>query len=363
MIILLFGLSLVYYRSFIQAEVSLAERLSGRILLQVEEHGEAWYLNPLSKSRHYLGRPEDAFALMRSFGLGISENDIKKIPLADFVASGPDSDQDGLPDAMEIALTCDPVQKDSDNDGYNDKDELLNAYDPTSPNRLVYDEKLRNRLSGFIIIQAEKNGEAWYVSPENRQRYYLGRPADALAVMRQTGLGISNSNLARIDTFQKLAESDESPEQISRNNGKKSYQDNEHAYRFSFPDTWTMSKISGKTETVFLRNYRDDVVKEGAAVITVSYLKNIDRSQALSRFKTESLVGGKKLKTSEDKINGHEALFESFEFSKSASRQTNAYIRLDDNTLLLLNLFSAGKHEQHEQIFNETLKSLEKTNR
>ena len=44
---------------------SLEEKLSGKIVLQVEQNGEAWYINPNNYKRYFLGRPNDAFALMR----------------------------------------------------------------------------------------------------------------------------------------------------------------------------------------------------------------------------------------------------------------------------------------------------------
>ena len=50
----------------------LANRLKGRILLQVESKGEAWYVNPDNLKRYYLGRPDDAFKVMRELGLGIT---------------------------------------------------------------------------------------------------------------------------------------------------------------------------------------------------------------------------------------------------------------------------------------------------
>ncbi|MFH1766562.1 MAG: hypothetical protein ABH826_00495, partial [Patescibacteria group bacterium] len=49
---------------------SLSASLSGRILLQVEENGEAWYVNPIDERRYFMGRPADAFQLMRNLGLG-----------------------------------------------------------------------------------------------------------------------------------------------------------------------------------------------------------------------------------------------------------------------------------------------------
>ena len=60
---------------------SLVDSLKGRILLQVEQHGEAWYVNPTDNKRYYLGRPDDAFEIMRSFGLGITNNDLDQIPV------------------------------------------------------------------------------------------------------------------------------------------------------------------------------------------------------------------------------------------------------------------------------------------
>lgn len=53
-------------------------------------------------------------------------------------------------------------------------------------------------LSGRILLDVERHGESWYVWPENKRRYYLGRPADAFRIMRELGLGISRENLAKI---------------------------------------------------------------------------------------------------------------------------------------------------------------------
>jgi len=54
-----------------------------------------------------------------------------------------------------------------------------------------------NRLSGKILLDVERNGEAWYVYPVDNHRYYLGRPNDAFNIMRNLGLGISNENLEK----------------------------------------------------------------------------------------------------------------------------------------------------------------------
>lgn len=58
-----------------------ARRFAGRILLQVQSHGEAWYINPVDLKRYYLGRPYDAFNLMRQLGVGITDVNLELIPI------------------------------------------------------------------------------------------------------------------------------------------------------------------------------------------------------------------------------------------------------------------------------------------
>jgi hypothetical protein len=118
---------------------SSSSSLAGRILLQVEDKGQAWYISPTNNKRYYLGRPDDAFSIMRKLGLGISNKNFD-------------------------ALT-------------------------TTPNR---------SLLGRILIKVEDNGRAYYYNPINSKLYYLGRPDDAFKIIRNLGLGISNTNLNKI---------------------------------------------------------------------------------------------------------------------------------------------------------------------
>ena len=118
-------------------KIASAASLNGRILLQVQARGEAWYVNPVDSRRYFLGRPTDAFKLMRDLGLGISNKDfatIGKFP----------------------------------------------------------------RLAGRILIKVEDTGRAYYYDPSNLTLYYLGRPTDAFRIMNQRGLGISNIDLNKI---------------------------------------------------------------------------------------------------------------------------------------------------------------------
>lgn len=58
---------------------ALAQRLAGRILLQVEDYGKAWYVDPVSLQRVYLGNPSDAFLIMSTMGIGISNSNLQKL--------------------------------------------------------------------------------------------------------------------------------------------------------------------------------------------------------------------------------------------------------------------------------------------
>jgi hypothetical protein len=138
-VFLLLLVGLLFWTSAGQA-AGLSDRLAGRILLQVEQNGEAWYLEPTSLTRRYLGRPADAFNVMRELGLGVAH----------------------------VELT------------------------------LYLDSGFPSRLSGRIMLDVERNGEAYYVYPETLRGHYLGRPADAFQVMRELGLGISDNDLGLI---------------------------------------------------------------------------------------------------------------------------------------------------------------------
>lgn len=120
-----------------------SSRLKGRILLQVESHGEAWYVNPSNSQRYFLEKPADAFQIMRELGLGISNKDFN-----------------------------------------------------------LFNELAPSRLSGKILLKVEDSGKAYYVNPVNLKMYFLGNPTDAFNIMRNLGLGITNENLGMISVSQ-----------------------------------------------------------------------------------------------------------------------------------------------------------------
>lgn len=61
---------------------SLIEKLKGRIVLQVEGVGQAWYINPSDGKRYYLADGDAAYQIMRQLSLGVTNDSINKIPVA-----------------------------------------------------------------------------------------------------------------------------------------------------------------------------------------------------------------------------------------------------------------------------------------
>jgi hypothetical protein len=110
----------------------------GKIFLQIEQRGQAWYINPRTLRRRYLGQPADAYKLMRQVGLGARHSFITKT------------------------------------------------------------KKYPERLLGRILIDVEDRGKAYYISPRDRQAHYLGSAANALAIIKKTAYGVRTRDLNKI---------------------------------------------------------------------------------------------------------------------------------------------------------------------
>lgn len=177
-----------------------AKKQIGKILLQVEGNGEAWYISPRTNKAYYLGRPAEAFSIMREEGIGITNVDLQKIPIGlSENMSGDDNDNDGLSNIFEDAIGTNKNMKDSDGDTYSDKAEIQNGYSPTiRSEKAEYNYEFAAKNKGKIFLQVQNGGEAWYVNPNDSKRYFLGRPQDAFSVMRNLGVGISEKDFENI---------------------------------------------------------------------------------------------------------------------------------------------------------------------
>lgn len=74
-----------------------------------------------------------------------------------------------------------------------------------------YDQTLTERLLGYILLQVNANGEAWYVHPDEGKRYYMENGDVAYEMMRSFGLGITDINLddiPSVDTANEMLESE-----------------------------------------------------------------------------------------------------------------------------------------------------------
>jgi len=118
----------------------ISNTLRGKILLQVELHGEAWYVNPKDGKRYYMANGDKAYNIMRDMGVGITNIDLEQIR--------------------------------------NNK---------TSA----------KKHSGKIFLQVEDLGQAYYID-FNGVAHYLKDGAAAYEIMRSLSLGITNLDLDKI---------------------------------------------------------------------------------------------------------------------------------------------------------------------
>jgi hypothetical protein len=124
-----------------KTDLNLSKRIAGYILLQVQQNGEAYYVNE-EGLRFYLKDGGVAYEMMRKLGLGITSKDLEKLKA-----------------------------KNSD---------------------------LQKRLKGKIVLDVQKNGEAYYVYPKDGTVHYLKNGEAAYKLMRKLGLGITDKDLKQI---------------------------------------------------------------------------------------------------------------------------------------------------------------------
>jgi len=124
-----------------------AEKVAGLVLLQVEDLGQLWYVNPGNLEKYYMRNNEDVFRLMKYTGLGISEATFK-------------------------------------------------SFNNLAP----------KRLAGRILLRVEANGEAYYVNPRTLNIHFLGRPDEAFKFMASLSVGAKNEIINQVKINQDFEE-------------------------------------------------------------------------------------------------------------------------------------------------------------
>ncbi|MEI7498004.1 MAG: CAP domain-containing protein [Candidatus Falkowbacteria bacterium] len=138
LLFLLLSFSIFCPPTILRAE-TLAERLRGRILIQVEGKGQAWYINPTDQKRYFLSN---------------------------------------LPDTLQVISQV----------GWKKSSEQLNK---------ILDSKNKRQLAGrFVIISNKPN--TYYFYNQSLIEYSFHSGGEAVKLYRKIGLPISNKNLAKI---------------------------------------------------------------------------------------------------------------------------------------------------------------------
>lgn len=124
------------------AALTLGQKLSGRILLQVQSGGAVWYVSPLNFQRYNLGTTATAPSIIQKLSLAVSQVSLDSLPI------------NGSTETGNLAL--------------------------------------RRKLSGRIV-RLSGTTQKWYISPLNLQRYAID--VAPLSVLKKLSLGVSDANL------------------------------------------------------------------------------------------------------------------------------------------------------------------------
>ena len=330
-------------------QILAASPYSGKIFLQVESNGEAWYIYPVNNQRYYLGRPADAYGIMRELGLGITTKDLNTIPIGYITNTHYlDSDNDGLPNNLENAIGTDPNNPDTDGDDYSDSMEIKNKKNPIGPGATTINYSLINRLKGRILLQVDKNGEAWYLNPLDSKRYYLGDAQFAFDVMRTLGQGITNANLSNIP-----------------NRYIKTKYIDENNYEIAYPTDWLRTDNSKAKSTYLSMNVlSDNIFNAGNANTLEVIVLESEANHTLGSFKksnmtkTENIQIG--IKPGLEQTKKFESITTVDDITYNKGEYFNVYIMISTNKFIYLHYTIPNGSEipLYENIFEQILRDF-----
>ena len=170
--------SLFVVGSSVLAANSITSRLKGKLLLQVQDKGRIWYVDPVGLQKHEVTFA-NALSLFQKLALGITNADLIKIP----------ADLDSISSSQ-----------DSDGDGYTDRQELQSGFSPYIPGsnqgRFKIDNNLATKLKGRLLLQVQDKGRIWYID-QNGKRWEVTW-GNLMSLFRKLALGITNSDLNQV---------------------------------------------------------------------------------------------------------------------------------------------------------------------
>lgn len=137
----------------------LNNKYKGYVMLKAEDQGQLYYISPVSKKAYYIVIPKHTMQIIKGTGIGITNKDLEKIP---------------------VGGSCPP-----------------NIPRCDKPER--HDQNYANKYKGYIFLQVEENGEAWYVYPKDGKRYYLGTPEEAYNIFADMAIGITNKDFDSLE--------------------------------------------------------------------------------------------------------------------------------------------------------------------
>jgi len=124
----------------------LSKRVNGKLLLQVEDRGNIWYVDT-KEFKRYSVTWANALPLFRKLSLGITDADLAKIPITGSNSTGSTS--------------------------------------------------MRNRLKGKLLLQVEQGGAIWYVDQDGYRHSVTWD--NLMDLFRKLALGITNADLNKVE--------------------------------------------------------------------------------------------------------------------------------------------------------------------
>jgi len=131
-------------------DTKLVNSVVNKLLLAVEDKGKIWYVSPSDNSRHEI-RPENAKEFFSKVSLGITNNDLNKIPVV------------GSQDAVT---------------------------------------QISQRLTGRFLLQVENHGETWFVDQAGYKHLVTGD--NLVDVTKTAAVGITNEKLDLIPSINQV---------------------------------------------------------------------------------------------------------------------------------------------------------------